>query len=138
MTNLAADPTCIFCRIIRREAPARIITETADVIVFLSLENHPLVVPKAHIPNLYTLDAATGAALMKETVHIANAVKKALDCHGIYITQSNEPAAGQDVFHLHIHVYPRWHRGQEPAGVAGEQAEAARQAATLDQIRSVL
>ena len=53
-----------------------------------------------------------GARVMEETVRIARAVKKALRCDGIYLTQSNEPAAGQDVFHFHLHVYPCW-EGQE-------------------------
>ena len=99
---------CVFCRIIRRELPLYIITEDDNVIVFLSLENHPLVVPKQHIPNIYTLDEATGAYLMRATIQAARAVKAGLQCEGIYVAQANEPAAGQDVFHLHIHVYPRW------------------------------
>jgi|SRR5690348_854163 len=99
---------CVFCRIIRRELPAYIISEDENVIVFLSLENHPLVVPKQHIPNIYALDEATGTDLMRTTIQIARAVKAGLQCEGVYVTQANEPAAGQDVFHLHIHVYPRW------------------------------
>jgi len=99
---------CIFCRIIRHELPAYIITEDENVIVFLSKENHPLVVPKQHIPNIYMLDEATGAYLMRATIQVARAVKAGLQCEGVYLTQANEPAAGQDVFHLHIHIYPRW------------------------------
>lgn len=99
---------CVFCSIIRRELPAYIITEDENVIAFLSLENHPLVVPKQHIPNIYTLDEATGAYLMRATIQVARAVKAGLQCEGVYVTQANEPAAGQDVFHLHIHVYLRW------------------------------
>ncbi|HCJ36415.1 MAG TPA: HIT family hydrolase, partial [Ktedonobacter sp.] len=47
---------CIFCKIINRQIPAYILDENEDVITFLSLENHPLVVPKRHIPNIYSLD----------------------------------------------------------------------------------
>ena len=99
---------CVFCRIIRRELPAYIISEDNNVIVFLSLENHPLVVPKQHIPNIYTLGEATGIYLMRATIQVARAVKSGLQCEGVYLTQANEPTAGQDVFHLHIHIYPRW------------------------------
>ena len=99
---------CKFCRIVRRELPAYIIDENGDVIVFLSLQNHPLVVPKEHVPDIYAMTDSTGAAVMAETIRIAKAVKKALQCDGIYLTQSNEPAAGQDVFHFHLHVYPCW------------------------------
>jgi histidine triad (HIT) family protein len=72
------------------------------------LENHPLVAPKEHIPDIYALSDDTAARVMEETIRIAKAVKKTLQCDGIYLTQSNEPAAGQTVFHFHFHVYPCW------------------------------
>lgn len=99
---------CIFCQIIAREAPAFILAEDDHIIVFLSLENHPLIVPKRHIPNLYTLPDDLGAAIMGAAVRVANAVKASLGCDGIFVTQANEPAANQDVFHYHMHIYPRW------------------------------
>ena len=102
------DQECIFCQIIARTIPAYIIMEDAAIIVFLSLENHPLIVPKQHIPNLYTMPDDLGAAIMRTAVPIANAVKRGLHCDGIYVTQANEPAANQDVFHYHMHIYPRW------------------------------
>jgi len=99
---------CAFCRIIRRQIPAYIITEDDQVIVFLSKGNHPLVAPKQHIPNIYSLDGTTAAQIMRTAVRIARAVKAGLQCEGIYLTQANEQVAGQDVFHFHMHVYPRW------------------------------
>ncbi|TSC65682.1 MAG: Hit-like protein involved in cell-cycle regulation [Candidatus Berkelbacteria bacterium Gr01-1014_85] len=99
---------CIFCKIIDRQVPGLIIAETDQAIVFVSRENHPLVVPKQHIKDIYELDEATGSALMTELIKTAKAVKKGLGCDGVYITQANEPAGGQEVFHLHFHVYPRW------------------------------
>ena len=99
---------CTFCRIIHHQVPAYIITEDEHIIVFLSLENHPLVVPRQHIPNIYHLDETTGAYIMQAAIEIARAVKAGLQCEGVYLTQANEPAAGQDVFHFHLHVYPRW------------------------------
>ncbi len=105
---------CIFCRIVGGQAPAYVVDETDRVIVFLSLESHPLVVPKAHIPDIYALDEDTGAAIMAETIAVARAVKAGLRCDGVYLTQANEPAAGQDVFHFHLHVYPRWHGDRQP------------------------
>jgi histidine triad (HIT) family protein len=103
--------SCIFCQIISREAPADILAENDAVIVFLSLEHHPLVVPKLHVPDLFGLSDVLGAALMRETVRIAKAVRSGLHCDGIYVTQANGEAAGQQVFHLHLHVYPRWQSG---------------------------
>lgn len=102
------DPNCIFCKIIRREIPGNILDENEDVIVFMSLENHPLIVPKKHIPDIYSLDEKLGAEIMKTSIKIARMVKKDFKCDGVYITQANESAAGQDVFHYHMHVYPRF------------------------------
>lgn len=99
---------CIFCKFIKREAPAYILDESEEILAFLSLENHPLIVPKKHIPDIYTLDDEAAAAVMIEAVKIARAVKKGLGCDGINLVQANEPAAQQDVFHFHLHIKPRW------------------------------
>jgi histidine triad (HIT) family protein len=99
---------CIFCKIIKREQPAYILDENKDVLVFLSRENHPLVVPKKHLPDIYAVDEQMAAAVMVEAVKIARAVKRGLGCDGINLIQANEPAAQQDVFHFHVHVKPRW------------------------------
>jgi histidine triad (HIT) family protein len=107
----------VFCRIINGRGPAYVIDEDERTIVFLSLENHPLVVPKAHLPDIFALDDATAAAVMRRAVAIAKAVRAGLRCDGVYLTQANGAAAGQDVFHFHLHVYPRWH-GDTPRAVA--------------------
>lgn len=99
---------CIFCNIIDKRIPGYILDENEDVIVFLSLENHPLIVPKKHITNIYSLNNRLGAEVMKEAIKIAKAMKSGLTCDGIYVTQANESAAGQDVFHYHMHIYPKW------------------------------
>lgn len=99
---------CIFCDIIAHKKPGFIISEDDNLIVFLSLENHPLIVPKKHIPDIFSLDDDTAAQIMKKAVRIATATKEALGSDGIYITQTNGEAAGQDVFHYHLHVYPKW------------------------------
>jgi histidine triad (HIT) family protein len=103
--------SCIFCEIIWRERPADILAENDEVMVWLSLEHHPLVVPKLHVPDLFGLSDALGAVLLSETVRVARAVRTGLHCDGIYMTQTNGEAAGQSVFHLHLHVYPRWLAG---------------------------
>lgn len=129
---------CIFCQIVDRQASAYIIDETDWVIVFLSLENHPLVVPKAHIPNIYTLDDTTGAAVMRETIAIARAVKVGLRCDGVYLAQANEPAGGQDVFHFHLHVYPRWHGDGMKIVAPGENPDLRVKRQVRDRIREAL
>lgn len=102
------DQECKFCQIAAREIPAYIIDENDQAIVFLSLENHPLVVPKAHIPDIYAMPNDVGAAVMEEAIKVAKAVKKTLQCDGVRLTQANEAAAGQDIFHYHLHIYPCW------------------------------
>ncbi len=102
------QPDCIFCQMMAGELPAYVIDETEETFVILSLENHPLIIPKEHIKNIYDLDTVTGCKLMEETIKIAKAVKAGMKADGIYISQLNEPAAGQEVFHLHLHVMPRY------------------------------
>ncbi|HVA96796.1 MAG TPA: HIT family protein [Candidatus Acidoferrales bacterium] len=99
---------CIFCKIIAKEAPSYIIDENDDVIVFLAFEGHPLVVTKKHFSTIYNLDDVSGAAVMKAAVKVANALKKSLACDGVNVIQANEPVAGQDVMHFHMHIIPRW------------------------------
>jgi histidine triad (HIT) family protein len=136
---------CTFCRIIERQIPACVIDEDDAVIVFLSLGNHPMVVPKKHIPDLYAMDDETGARVMAKTIQIAKAVKRALRCDGIYLTQTNGHAAGQDVFHFHLHVYPCWD-GQELEDIvrfarsvaARVDASEEARASTMHKIRAAL
>lgn len=99
---------CIFCQVINKEVSSNVIDENESVIVITSLENHPLIITKKHIKDIYELDDENGAEVMKEAIKISKAVKNALNCDGINLVQSNEAAAGQDVFHFHLHIKPRW------------------------------
>lgn len=99
---------CVFCKIIKGEIPGKIIDETDQVIVILSLQNHPLVIPKKHIETIFELDDETGEAIMKETIKIAKAVKKGLHAQGVNLVQNNGTAANQEVMHFHMHVKPRF------------------------------
>lgn len=100
--------SCVFCQIIEGKVNAYILDETDNVIVIMSLENHPIIVTKKHIPNIYSLDNKNASAVIIEAVKIAKAIKKALKCDGVNIIQSNEAVAGQDVFHFHLHIKPRF------------------------------
>ncbi len=100
---------CIFCQIINKEALAHVLYENDFVTAFLSLENHPMIVPKKHIRDIFELDDLIAAEIMKAAVKIAKATCAALGCDGINLIQSNGEAAGQDVFHFHLHIKPRWH-----------------------------
>ena len=107
-----SDASCIFCKIVRGEIPGRIIDRNDDVIVFLSMENHPLVVTNEHVADIFGLSDKLGAAVMREAIRVANAMRGALNPDGIRIAQSTGAAAGQEVFHYHMHLYPHWTHGR--------------------------
>jgi len=103
---------CIFCRIVNGEAAASIVAETAGALAFMDINQpvpgHVLVIPKAHIQDIYALDAATGAEVFALTIEVAKAVKAALQADGLNLLQANERAGQQDVFHSHLHVMARY------------------------------
>lgn len=102
--------SCIFCKIARKEAPANAVYEDEKVTAFLSIQpiniGHTLVVPKKHYENIYEFPEEEVAHLYKIVKKLAHAVKKAVDAEGIRIVQNNGEAAGQVIFHLHVHVIP--------------------------------
>ncbi len=85
-----------------------VINETDDLIVFVSLEGHPLIAPKEHITDLFHLDGKIASKIMLEAVRVSKAVMALTKCEGLNLVQSNGFAAGQDVFHFHLHIKPRW------------------------------
>jgi histidine triad (HIT) family protein len=101
---------CVFCQIIRKEAPANIVYEDNQVIAFLSNRpvnvGHTLVVPKKHYENIFDIPDEEAAYLFKIVKKVANAVKKTTNIDGIRIVQNNGEDAGQVIFHLHLHVIP--------------------------------
>jgi len=140
-----SDPSrpCAFCAYAAgRYARELIAYEDEHVLVVPSLaqkqgnRGHCLVVPRAHVPNLYALPDALAGPLLRAVSAAARASKQAFGAAGVSVRQNNDPAGGQDVFHLHFHVVPRfvgdgfesapYRRVDEPARVA--QAEALRRA----------
>jgi histidine triad (HIT) family protein len=101
---------CIFCSIIRKEAPANFVYEDDRVVAFLSNrpvnEGHTLVVPKKHYENIYDIPEEDIAYLFKIVKRVAHAVRDAMAAEGIRIVQNNGWAAGQVIFHFHVHVIP--------------------------------
>ena len=103
---------CVFCRIVRGEIPATTVYEDDMTLAFMDIGSvnpgHMLVAAKAHVENLYGVDDALAGALLRTTARVARAAKQALRPQGLSLFQANEKAGGQTVFHLHIHVLPRW------------------------------
>jgi histidine triad (HIT) family protein len=108
MTQMAQD--CIFCQIIRKEAPANVVYEDHQVAAFLSNrpvnEGHTLVVPKKHYENIFEIPEEAAAYLFRVAKRAADAIRDAMTAERIRIVQNNGCAAGQVVFHLHVHVIP--------------------------------
>jgi histidine triad (HIT) family protein len=107
----AYDPNNIFARILRGELPAHKVHEDDAVFAFLDImpraPGHTLVIPKAPARTFLDIEPDDLARLIKVTQTIARAAVKVFAADGLTIQQFNEPAGGQVVFHLHIHVIPR-------------------------------
>jgi histidine triad (HIT) family protein len=105
------DPNNVFAKILRGELPAYKVYEDDKAFAFLDImpraPGHTLVIPKAPARNILDIDPDALADLIKTTQTIARAAVKAFAADGLTIQQFNEPAGGQVVFHLHIHVIPR-------------------------------
>ena len=105
------DDNCIFCKIAAGEIPSKTLYEDEKFRVILDVgpasKGHALVIPKEHYPNLYELPAeeATGAFLLAK--EMITKMKDKLGCDGFNVLQNNGEAAGQTVFHFHMHLIPR-------------------------------
>ena len=114
MTLKAAyDPDNIFARILRGEIPSVKIWEDDHVLAFMDVfpqsEGHVLLISKTSTARtLLEVDADTLARLTEATRRTARAVDRALNPEGFQIMQLNGDAGGQTVFHLHVHIIPRW------------------------------
>ncbi|MGX5841100.1 HIT family protein [Mesorhizobium sp. ArgA1] len=108
----AYDPSNIFAKILRGEIPSHHVYEDDAVVAFMDVmpqgPGHTLVVPKAPSRNLLDADPSTFGSLFTVVQKVALAVKKAFGADGVTILQFNEPASGQTVYHLHVHVIPRF------------------------------
>ncbi len=102
----------IFSKIISREIPADIVYEDDYVLAFLDIKpinhGHTLIIPKQEFADALSGDAETLARMMVVAQKLALALTEVLSCDGINIIMNNGEAAGQEVFHAHIHVVPRY------------------------------
>ncbi len=137
----AYDNNNIFAKILRGEIPSERVYEDDTCVAFMDVmpqaQGHTLVVPKAPSRNLLDADPTTLAALMPTVQKIAQAVKVAFDADGIVVKQYNEPAAGQTVYHLHIHVIPA-HDGVPLKAHTGEMEKPEVLKANAEKLRAAL
>ena len=106
------DPDCVFCGIVANELPARVLYDDGAVMSFLDLDpatpGHALVVPRAHRRDLWELTGEELAAVAVAGRQVAQAIRAALGPPGMWLHQVSGEAAGQDVFHYHLHLIPRY------------------------------
>ncbi len=119
------DDNCIFCKIANGEIPSKTLHEDEEFRVILDLgpatKGHALILPKNHYKNVYELPDDAAASVMKLAKKMAVTMTEKLSCDGFNLVQNNGEAAGQTVFHFHMHLIPRYENdGQQIGWAAGE------------------
>lgn len=108
----AYDPSNVFAKILRGELPSQTVYEDADTLAIMDImpraDGHVLVIPKAPCRNIFDAPPEALKAVALTAQKLSRAVKAAFAADGLTIQQFNEPAGGQVVFHLHVHVMPRF------------------------------
>ena len=103
---------CIFCKIASGEIPSYTIYEDDDFKAFMDIspasKGHTILIPKQHADNIFDLDETVASKLLPVAARIARALKAELKCEGLNLLQNNGEAAGQSVFHFHMHIIPRY------------------------------
>ena len=133
---------CIFCKIAAGEIPSATIYEDEVCRVILDIapaaKGHAILLPKKHFANIFEIDKETAGSILYTASRVAAAMKEALGCDGINLLQNNGPAAGQTVFHLHVHVIPRYEGGPVMVSWDPGKAESEELAKTADAIKAAL
>ena len=137
----AYDDNNIFAKILRGEAPCVKLHEDDNALAFMDVmpraPGHLLVIPKSRARNLFDVEPRALAALMPVVQTLARAAKAGLGADGASVFQFNESAGGQVVFHLHVHVIPRF-EGDKLKPPGGPMADIAELEAVAAKIRAAL
>jgi histidine triad (HIT) family protein len=106
------DPECIFCKIVAGDLPATVVDEDERTIAFMDIapatRGHALVIPRAHAPDLLSVDGEDLKATAVAAQRLAARAKKRLRADGVNLINACGAAAWQTVFHFHVHVIPRY------------------------------
>jgi histidine triad (HIT) family protein len=107
-----AESECIFCKIVAGEIPARIVDEDERTIAFMDIapatRGHALVIPRAHSRDIFDADPEDVRAVAAAAQRLALRANERLAADGVNLLSSSGSAAWQTVFHLHMHVIPRY------------------------------
>ena len=111
MTGESMD-NCVFCKIVRGEIPATLVLEDEQTLAFMDIGSvnpgHLLVAARPHVENLQGMEGELAGAMFRSAARAARAIERVFHPAGISVYQASGAAAGQTVFHAHIHVLPRW------------------------------
>jgi histidine triad (HIT) family protein len=137
---MAYDEQNVFAKILRGEMPCHKVYEDEATLAFMDImprgEGHTLVIPKAPARNILDAEPQALADTINTVQKVARAVKKAFNADGVTVQQFNEAAGGQVVFHLHVHVIPRFEGvAMKPPGTMGDPQTLARNA---EKVRAAL
>ncbi len=104
---------CVFCDIVKGKVPASIVYADDKAMALMDTRpvnpGHVLIIPKAHVSQLSELDEETGGHMFKIAIHIDEALRRSgLRCEGVTLLLADGEAAFQEIFHVHLHVIPRF------------------------------
>ncbi|MGI9353897.1 MAG: HIT family protein [Rhizobiaceae bacterium] len=135
------DNDNIFAKILRNEMPSHKAYEDDDTYVMMDImprgDGHCLVLPKKPARNIFDIDEESLAAVSRTTQKVARAAREAFGADGMTIQQFSEPAGGQIVFHIHVHVIPRF-EGIKLRPHTGEMEKPEILASNAEKLRAVL
>lgn len=133
------DPQCLFCQIVAGARPAEVVFEDPTTIAFLdrypAARGHTLVVPRQHAATVLELEEGAAAALFRSLVDVVDRLNESLQPAGFNVGWNHGGAAGQHVFHVHVHVLPRFQGGGSGVQALGEGASAGELAEIAEAIR---
>lgn len=137
-----ADEDTIFGKIIRGEIPCVKVYEDDRTLCFMDImpasKGHCLVVPKKAAADIFEIEPDELANVVQVAQKVAKAIDKALAPDGLNIIQNSRPASGQTVFHLHMHIVPRWEGDGVKLNFGVNKGDMAEIEATAEKIRTAL
>jgi histidine triad (HIT) family protein len=112
MTN-KVEPDCPFCSVVRGESPVSIVHETESVLAMMDIQpvnpGHVMVIPKGHASYLGDLAPEIGSEVFRVGMNVAAGLRRnAVRCEGVNFFVADGEAAGQEIIHVHLHVFPRF------------------------------
>lgn len=132
------DDNCIFCKIVNGDIPSKMLYEDGEFKVILDLgpatKGHALILPKNHYRNLYELPEDMASKVMLLAKKMASQMTDKLECDGFNLVQNNGEAAGQTVFHFHLHLIPRYNGDGQTLGWKEQELTADE----LEEIRKII